>query len=215
MSGIIDTAKSAASSAVNTASSAANTAVKTASSAVNYATSTATSAVNYATSTASSAVNYATSTASSAARGAASTASSAVNYATTTVTAYTPGPIVKLVQSTVDGAKALGSDPVGTVKPYVPTFVIHAGEKTYEIVQHTKDRTTQNVSAATGFIVTKVNGTVKAVTSVPAIGSLIDQLNKLTTPILTKLGVKKAGEVSEGEVVTDVKEVSAATEKEL
>ncbi|KAL2912865.1 hypothetical protein HK105_207646 [Polyrhizophydium stewartii] len=171
--------------------------------ATSFAVGTATSAVNFATSTASSAYNFATGTATSAYNYATGTVKVVVNGATTTITAYTPSPILNAVTSTIEGAKALRQDPVGTVKPYVPTFVIHAGEKTYEIVhtagektydvaKGTQERIAQTTSAATGFIVTKVNGTVQYVTSVPAIGALVDRINRLTTPILTRLGVKKA-----------------------
>ena len=78
------------------------------------------------------------------------------------------------------------------VKPYVPTFVIHAGEKTYEIVQNAQEATVKNVNATTGYIVTKVNGTVNTITSVPAIGALIDKLNSLTAPVLARFGVMQA-----------------------
>lgn len=115
-----------------------------------------------------------------------------MNGATTTITAYTPTPVLNLVQHTAEGANALRKDPVGTVKPYVPTFVIHAGEKTYEIVAGAADATSKTASATTGYIVTKVNGTVKYVTDVPAVNSLIEKINSYTAPVLKRFGVKQA-----------------------
>jgi hypothetical protein len=69
--------------------------------------------------------------------------------------------------------------------------VIHAGDKTYEVVKNVQDRSIQNINATGGYIVTKVNGTVQYVTSIPQVGGLLDQLDKLTSPVLRKLGVKK------------------------
>jgi hypothetical protein len=115
-----------------------------------------------------------------------------VSGATTTLTAYTPGPILSLVNSTLAQARELREDPVNTVKTYVPTFVIHAGEKTYEIVSHTgektyemvshtADSTKKNVEATSGFIVTKVNGVITSVANVPVIHSVVEKLQKLTS----------------------------------
>ena len=128
--------------------------------------------------------NYAQSTANSAIE----IGKAAVHGATTTVTAYTPGPVQTLIHTTLEGAKAFRQDPVGTLKPYVPTFVIHAGEKTYEIVHAVQDRTAQNINATTayvsekgkathGYIVTKVNGTVQYVTSIPQVRNQSDLLS--------------------------------------
>ena len=75
---------------------------KTVSATVGYANKTVTAAQNYASAKANSAVQF---------------GKFVVRGATTTVTAYTPGPILNLVTSTVDGAKAIGSDPVGSLKP--------------------------------------------------------------------------------------------------
>ncbi|KAJ3144597.1 hypothetical protein HDU86_001671, partial [Geranomyces michiganensis] len=115
-----------------------------------------------------------------------------VNGGITTITAYTPNPILNLLNSTVAEAKHLKSDPVGTVQNYVPAFVFHAGEKTYEVCHNTKDRTVSGVNATTGFVVEKVEGVVTAVTSVPQIHALIEQLERLAAPLLSKLGVKTA-----------------------
>jgi hypothetical protein len=78
---------------------------KTVSATVGYANKTVTAASNFATSKANSAIQF---------------GKFVVNGATTTITAYTPGPILRLVTSAVDGAKTLGSDPVGTIKPCIP-----------------------------------------------------------------------------------------------
>ncbi|KAI8800880.1 hypothetical protein BJ742DRAFT_839768 [Cladochytrium replicatum] len=123
----------------------------------------------------------------------------AVSGATTTISAYTPSPVAQLVTSAIDGAKALQKDPVGTVKPYIPLFVINVGEKTYEVVSHTVETTQANISSTaksvsdtvhtgTGFIVTKVNGTVETITHIPAIQNVIEQIEKLVNPILAKIG---------------------------
>jgi hypothetical protein len=90
------------------------------------------------------------------------------------------------------------------VKPYVPTFVIHAGEKTYEVVTLAGDATTKRVSATTGYIVTKVNGTVAYVTDIPAIGALIEKLNAFTKPVLMRFGVTKADGTVEAEAEEEV-----------
>lgn len=103
-----------------------------------------------------------------------------VTGATTTLTAYTPGPVLNLVNSTIAAGSQLREDPVNTVKGYVPTFVIHAGEKTYEIVQHTADSTKKNVEATSGFIVTRANGVIESVSNVPVIHSVIEKLQKMT-----------------------------------
>jgi hypothetical protein len=187
---------------------------------VTYAKNKVTGTVDYATKTVSATVGYANEKVLAAQNYASQKANSAVQFgkfvvkgATTTVTAYTPGPVLNLVTATVDKAKAVGSDPVGSIKPCkfkscnlvdVPTFVIHAGEKTYEVVQNVQDRSIQNINATSGYIVTKVNGTVQYVTSIPQVGGLIDQLDKLTSPVLRKLGVKKTDsdgdEIHEAEV---------------
>lgn len=62
----------------------------------------------------------------------------------------------------------------------------------------------KNIHATSGYIVTKVNGTVQYVTSIPQVGGLIDQLEKLTSPVLRRMGVKKTDsdgdEIQEAEV---------------
>jgi hypothetical protein len=94
------------------------------------------------------------------------------------------------------GAQALREDPVGTVKPYVPTFVIHTGEKTYEIVANTTQKGKDAVSATGGYIVTKVNGTVEYMHSIPQIHAVIEKLNALAAPVINK--VKGAPKTVEG-----------------
>ena len=64
-----------------------------------------------------------------------------------------------------------------------------------------QDRSLQNIHATSGYIVTKVNGTVQYVTSIPQVGHLIDQLEKLTDPVLKKLGVKKTD--SDGDIIEE------------
>jgi hypothetical protein len=56
--------------------------------------------------------------------------------------------------------------------------------------------------------VTKVNGTVQYVTSIPQVGGLIDQLNKLTGPVLKKLGVKKTD--ANGDMIEEAEVVAAS-----
>ncbi|KAI9099306.1 hypothetical protein DFS34DRAFT_617107 [Phlyctochytrium arcticum] len=196
-------AKNAANFAIGTASATANFALGTAVGAKDRAVNAATGTVNFASNT----VNAATGFASDKVHGAIDLGKVVVNGATTTITAYTPNPILNLVTSTVDGARSLQSDPVGTVKGYVPTFVINAGEKSYEIVHNTKERTVNGVSATTGFIVTKVNGAVHAVTSVPQIHNLIEQLNRLTAPVLNRLGVSKPAAPA-AEIKSDLKDAA-------
>ncbi|KAI8851179.1 hypothetical protein BC829DRAFT_387513 [Chytridium lagenaria] len=148
------------------------------------------SAAGYAVDTAVSTANFAYGTAAAATVGAAdravSTASGAVKYTTDTATwVFTPpphchclhpGPVVNAVNSAISGATALRQDPVGTVKPYVPSFVIHTG----------------TVNATTGYIVTKVKRTVQYVTNIP-------QLNKIAAPVLDRVRGKKGEEGEEKE----------------
>lgn len=91
---------------------------------MDYAHKTVTGTVDYAQKTVSATVGYANQTVAAAQNYTSAKVNSAVQFgrfvvkgATTTVTAYTPGPVLNLVTSTVDKAKAIGSDPVGTVKP--------------------------------------------------------------------------------------------------
>ncbi|KAI8586847.1 hypothetical protein BDZ88DRAFT_427556 [Geranomyces variabilis] len=181
-------AKNAATYAISTAQSTKDRAVNTVNGAATMASNTVTGAATMASNTVTGTVNFATGKV----YDVIDFGKVVVNGATTTITAYTPNPILNLINSTLSEAKSLREDPVSTVKHYVPTFVIHAGEKTYEIGHNTKDRTVSGVNATTGYIVTKVEGVVTAVTSVPQIHALIEQLNKITTPVLNKLGVTKA-----------------------
>ena len=68
----------------------------------------------------------------------------------------------------------------------------------------------QNIHATSGYIVTKVNGTVQYVTSIPQVGGLIDQLERLTSPVLKRLGVKKTDsdgdEIHEAEINEEMRE---------
>jgi hypothetical protein len=113
-----------------------------------------------------------------------------VQSAVTTITATT-SPVLNVVQNALNSASALAhdvrQDPVGTVKPYVPAFVVHYGEKTYEIVAHTADSTKKNVDQTTGMIITKVNGVVEAVQNVPLVHNVIEQLKQVSEPVTSRL----------------------------
>ncbi|KAJ3324042.1 hypothetical protein HDU76_013500 [Blyttiomyces sp. JEL0837] len=188
--------------AAQTALSTLDTTQKAVGAAVEYTTSTATAVKDGVVATATGAVNYAK-----------DTTYWAINGATTTITAYTPGPVKDLLANTLAGASALRQDPVGTVKPYVPAFVIHTGEKTYEIVVNTTEKTKEGVTATSGFIYTKVNGTIQYVTSIPQVHSLIERLNSIASPVLNRIkGTKLPAPAAEAEA-----EVAAAakTEKDL
>jgi hypothetical protein len=104
----------------------------------------------------------------------------AVNGATTTIHAHTPGPILSLIQSSVDGASALAKNPIDAVKPYVPSFIIHFGERSYEIVGSAQEQSLERMKGLSGFIVTKVNGITLSVTSIPIITQIIEKLNTVT-----------------------------------
>jgi hypothetical protein len=114
-----------------------------------------------------------------------------VSGATTTITAHTPGPILSLIQTTVDGASALAKNPIGTVKPYIPTFIIHFGAKTYEIVGSAQEQGIEGIKAASGFIVTKVDGITQSVTSVPLVSQIIEKLNSVTAPLIASFTKKQ------------------------
>lgn len=103
----------------------------------------------------------------------------AVEFGKSTITALTPDPVMSLLNKSMETAEAVRQDPVGTVKAYVPDFVIQAGEKTYEVVGHTADSTIKTVGEASGFIVTKVNGSVDYITHIPQVENLITELKKL------------------------------------
>ena len=201
VNGTVDYAQKTVSGTVDyaqkTVSGTVDYAQKTAQGTVDYAQKTAQGTVDYAQKTAQGTVNYAKTTINSATNFASSKANSALEFgkvvvsgATTTITAHTPGPVLSLVQSTVDGANALRQDPIGTVKPYVPTFIIHIGEKSYEIVGQVSEQTSEGIKAASGFVVTKVNGTTQYVTSVPLVASIIEKLQAITKPIIARFGKK-------------------------
>lgn len=183
------TAYSAGNFAYNTANATIDTTQKTVGAAYDFTTSTATAVKDRAVATATGAVTYAK-----------DTAVWAANGTTSTITAFTPGPVKDLVTNTLAGASALRQDPVGTVKPYVPTFIIHTGEKTYEVVIDTTTKTKENITATTGFIVTKVNGTVEYITHIPQVAMLIEKLNSLTAPVLNRVrGTTQAIPAAEAE----------------
>ncbi|KAJ3086688.1 hypothetical protein HDU96_004794, partial [Phlyctochytrium bullatum] len=184
-------AKTAAGYAVSTASSTANFAYGTAAAAVDTTKKTVGAAVDFTTSTATAVKDRAVATASGAAKYTTDTATWVFTSATTTITTYTPGPVLNAVNSAMAGAQALRQDPVGTVKPYVPAFVVHTGEKTYEIVHGSYEKGAAAVNSTTGYIVTKVNGTVEYVTSIPQVHSLIEQLNKIAAPVIERVRGKK------------------------
>jgi hypothetical protein len=195
--------------AQKTVNGTVNYAQKTVNGTVDYAQKTVNGTVDYAQKTAKGTVDYASKQISSATSFASSKANSALEFgkvvvsgATTTIHAHTPGPVLSLVQTTLDGANALRQDPIGTVKPYVPTFIIHIGEKSYEIVGQVTEQTSEGIKLASGFVVTKVNGTTQYVTSVPLIATIIEKLQVITKPIIEKFG--KKGE--DGSVSVDVGE---------
>ncbi|KAJ3216023.1 hypothetical protein HK099_006093 [Clydaea vesicula] len=102
-----------------------------------------------------------------------------VGQTANTITSYTPDPVVALVNKSLENAQALRTDPIGTVKSYTPDFVIQVGEKTYEVVAHTTESAKKTVDETSGFIVTKVNGTVDYITHIPQVESLMAELKKL------------------------------------
>lgn len=216
-------AKSAASFAANTALSAGDFAYKTTTATLDTTTKAIVSTVDFASSTATAAKDAAISTATGVVNTGVRTATGVVNYSidkatwavngtTSTITAYTPGPVLSLVNNTLAGANALSSDPVGTLKPYVPTFVIHTGERTYEIVEKTTEKTKEGINATTGFIVTKVNGTVKMVTDIPQVQALIDKLNAIAGPVLNRLRITRI-EAPAAEAEAEVAAANAVSEE--
>ncbi|RKO86799.1 hypothetical protein BDK51DRAFT_22955 [Blyttiomyces helicus] len=157
MSSVVKSASDAVNSAVTSVAGAVDPYVpQVAKNAASFAAGTASATVAYAGQTATAVKDRAVSTVNGTAHDALELGKVAVNGATTTVTALTPGPVLRLVTSTVEGATSLATDPVAAIKPYVPTFVIHAGEKTYEIVHSTHEKTVAGINSTTGFIVTKV-----------------------------------------------------------
>ncbi|KAI9202154.1 uncharacterized protein BJ171DRAFT_476828 [Polychytrium aggregatum] len=113
----------------------------------------------------------------------------AYNGVTTTITAYTPGPVMTIVNQTLESTKSVRETPVEAIKQYVPTFVVESGEKTYEIVKGQIHATREKVDATSGYIVEKVNGTVSQLVHIPQVESIIHQLQTLTEPVLSKIGV--------------------------
>ncbi|KAL3900942.1 MAG: hypothetical protein SGCHY_000976 [Lobulomycetales sp.] len=113
--------------------------------------------------------------------------SEAVEMGKRSLATITPDPVMQLLNASMEKAAAVRADPVGTVKPYVPEFVIQVGEKTYEVVAETADSAAKTVGETRGFIVTKVNGSVDYITHIPQVESLIAELKKV---IPRKEGVK-------------------------
>ncbi|KAJ3095958.1 hypothetical protein HK100_005679 [Physocladia obscura] len=114
----------------------------------------------------------------------------AYTSATTTITAYTPGPVLTFVNDTVARVEAAAHDPSAAIKEYVPAYVIHTSERTLEIVTEGFEQTVDKVNQTTGFIVSRVNGSVEYVKAIPQVHSVIDQLNAITKPVIEKI---KAG----------------------
>ncbi|KAJ3119953.1 hypothetical protein HK100_000094 [Physocladia obscura] len=110
-------------------------------------------------------------------------ASDSLNSTITTVSAYTPSPILALIAELSRAAR----DPVAALKPYVPAFVVHTGERTYEIVAHNIELTKESVSATTGFLVSKVNGSVEYVAAIPQVHLVIEKLNAVAAPVISKI----------------------------
>ncbi|KAJ3249133.1 hypothetical protein HDU78_007095 [Chytriomyces hyalinus] len=122
------------------------------------------------------------------------------NTTTATVTAYTEkSPIKAIINDTVANAQAVRADPVATLKPYVPAFVVHTTERSYEIyekdenVQHFKDQ----VTATTGYVISKVNGSVEYIQSIPEVNSVLAKLKEITAPVF---GDKKEVSAAEAEL---------------
>ncbi|KAJ3066449.1 hypothetical protein HDU98_010205 [Podochytrium sp. JEL0797] len=132
------------------------------------------------------------------------TATWAITGATTTITAYTPGPVQKLLKETLENAQAVRRDPVGVLKPYVPAFVVHTSERTFEIVTENIEQTKEQVNATTGYIVSRVNGSIEYVTSIPQVHSVIEQLNAIAAPVLEKIKMGGKSEVSAAEAEAEV-----------
>ncbi|KAI9332227.1 hypothetical protein BDR26DRAFT_650273 [Obelidium mucronatum] len=128
----------------------------------------------------------------------------AVTATTTTISAYTPGPVKTFIQDTITGAEAVRQDPKTALSPYVPAYVIHTSERTYEIVAENLDKIKEPVNETAGYVVSKVNGTVEYVTSIPQVHSVIDQLNAIASPVLDKIkgGATVAAAEAEAEIVT-------------
>ncbi|KAJ3059616.1 hypothetical protein HDU98_004408, partial [Podochytrium sp. JEL0797] len=136
------------------------------------------------------------------------TATWAVTATTTTITAYTPGPVKTLISDTLENAQAVRQDPKAALAPYVPAYVIHTSERTYEIVTDNIELTKEQVNATTGYVVAKVNGTVGYVTSIPQVNSVIEQLNAIASPVLEK--IKGGSTVSSAEAEAEIVTIAAA-----
>ncbi|KAJ3344987.1 hypothetical protein HDU83_004562 [Entophlyctis luteolus] len=132
----------------------------------------------------------------------------AYTSATTTITAYTPGPVLSFVNDTVAKVEEVKKDPAGTLKPYIPAYIIHTSERTLEIVtegfEHTVETVNEKVNGATGFVVSKVNGTVEYIKSLPEVNTVIEKLNSFTAPVIEKIraGSHLSASEAEAEVVT-------------
>ncbi|KAI9328428.1 hypothetical protein BDR26DRAFT_923478 [Obelidium mucronatum] len=103
------------------------------------------------------------------------------------VLAYTPKAAVDLVKSAISSVDAVRVEGLQGLKGRVPDFVITTATQSYEIFDHTihtiqekkqatYDSVNQTYSQATGFIVSKVNGTVHYIVAVPAVHTLLARL---------------------------------------
>jgi hypothetical protein len=102
---------------------------KTVNGTVEYAKNTVNGTVAFAKNTVNDTIDYTQKTVNGVANYATAQATSAiefskvvVNGATTTIHAHTPGPVLTLIDHTIAGAQALRANPIGIVKPYIPTF---------------------------------------------------------------------------------------------
>ncbi|TPX60293.1 hypothetical protein PhCBS80983_g01866 [Powellomyces hirtus] len=191
-------AKNAASYALSTAQSTSNFALATAGAGRDRAVNAAQATTSFIAGTAVSTKDRAVGAATAGVNLASNTAKGTVNYATSTVYALTPSPVYTLLTSTLEKARDVKDHPL----EYTPAFIVNVGGKSYEIVNNAKDRGLSGINATTGFVVTRTNGVIERVHSVPAIHSLIEQLQKLTAPVLEKLGVSKPAPAAEAKVVS-------------
>ncbi|KAI8608030.1 hypothetical protein BC830DRAFT_1133179 [Chytriomyces sp. MP71] len=179
---------------------------------VNTGLSYATQAKDYALGQASQAKDYALEQAEGYRAYTIATAKWAIGQTTTTITAFTPSPILDLMKETVAGAQAVRQDPVATLRPYVPAFVVHTSERTYEIVKENVEHTQESLNATTGFVVSRVNGVVEQVTSIPRVNSVIEKLNTLAAPVLEKLHLNGKSEVPAVEAEATVNAAAPAAQ---
>ncbi|KAJ3264088.1 hypothetical protein HDU77_009386 [Chytriomyces hyalinus] len=104
-------------------------------------------------------------------------ANSLLAGATGTLITYTPKTVVSLVQAAVDSCGVIRVEGLVALKPYVPAFVVKTTEQTFEIVENVRSNVHSKYSETTGFIVSRVNGTVDYVVAVPSVRKLLDRIN--------------------------------------